>query len=100
MFHQVFRCPEGWGHLSPEGGDIMVWSPEGGDSEKNEGLTLGKNISVKWTPWGTKIRVKALPSPEGGVFNEKFEAHIRLFHYFIISLFDFRIWTMNFLDLD
>jgi hypothetical protein len=54
----------------------MVWSPEGGDSEKNEGLTLGKNISVKWTPWGTKIRVKALPSPEGGVFNEKFEAHI------------------------
>ena len=76
MFHQVFRCPEGWGHLSPEGGDIMVWSPEGGDSEKNEGLTLGKNISVKWTPWGTKIRVKALPSPEGGMFNEKFEAHI------------------------
>ena len=76
VFHQVFRCPEGWGHLSPEGGDIMVWSPEGGDSEKNEGLTLGKNISVKWTPWGTKIRVKALPSPEGGMFNEKFEAHI------------------------
>ena len=66
VLHWVSECLKGWGHPCPEGGDTMMWSPQGGDYNVMKASPLGKISSWSGHPGARKSAWRPYPLPRGG----------------------------------